>query len=356
MNNQIIFKSLLDKIDQLLELGMPFVAYKKPKENLVTLMIQQNDSLYYLKDYAQSGFVFAPFDDKGKTILFPIEKCEIYTASISDLQVNLTIKKKENNPANLNEKAKISHINLVEKGIDFIRSGNASKVVLSRKEDLPFGKIEKSELFNRLLQIYPLAFVSIWYHPKVGLWLGATPETLLITKDNTFQTMALAGTQKINESDVIWGEKEIEEQQIVTDFILKQLKDFDLKVSDPFTKKAGNLLHICTEITGKLNSNDQLKTIINKLHPTPAVCGLPKETAKSFILHNEDYKREFYAGFLGELNNRKTNNLYVNLRCMQIKGQTASLYIGGGITIDSDAKSEWEETVTKSDVMKRVLD
>jgi len=112
------------------------------------------------------------------------------------------------------------------------------------------------------------------------------------------------------------------------------------------------------------------------LHPTPAVCGLPKESAKQFILEHEDYNREFYTGFLGELNcettiaprsgrrnienrayavSRTSTQLYVNLRCMQLKNQQAIIYVGGGITEGSNAESEWEETVSKSLVIKSIL-
>ena len=92
------------------------------------------------------------------------------------------------------------------------------------------------------------------------------------------------------------------------------------------------------------------------MHPTPAVCGLPREVAKIFIQQNENYKRTFYTGFLGELNiaNQKSL-LFVNLRCMCIEGEIAEVYVGGGITKDSNAKKEWEETIAKSKTMKKVL-
>lgn len=356
MNNQIIFRSLLDKIDHLLESGTPFVAYRKPLDNSVTLMIQQDDLLYFLKNYKQKGFIFAPFDDQEKSVLFPLEKCKIFSASISYPQYNLTIEKKEKTSLNSDEKAKTSYIKLVDKGIDFLRSKNVRKVVLSRKETIPIGQILKSEIFDRLIRYYTQAFVFIYFHPKVGLWMGATPETLLSIKGKVFKTMALAGTQLFKGIEKVdWGEKEKEEQQIVTDFILNQLQGFPVQITDPFTKKAGSLLHICTEISGELSSNDQLGNLIHKLHPTPAVCGLPKEKAKSFIIKSENYKRAFYTGFFGELNFNYTSDLYVNLRCLQIKGHSANLYVGGGITEDSNPINEWEETVSKSEVIKRVL-
>jgi len=95
------------------------------------------------------------------------------------------------------------------------------------------------------------------------------------------------------------------------------------------------------------------------LHPTPAVCGLPKNEAKSFILENENYDRKYYTGFLGELNSDvngiNTSSLYVNLRCMEIAKDEAIIYVGGGITKDSIPEKEWEETVRKTATMKKVL-
>jgi len=348
--------SELHYIEQLLKSEVSFVAYRKPFDNIVTIMVQQNNFLYKLDNYSQKGFVVAPFDIQEDAFLFPLEKCEISTIPISDKEKELIPVKDIKENKTLIEKAKIYHINLVNKGIDFLGKEKARKVVLSRKEEIYIGQLLKSELFSELIQNYPSTFVSYWHHPEVGSWMGATPENLLSVQNNVFKTMSLAGTQKFKGiQDVEWGDKEKEEQQIVTDFILNELKDFDLKTSKPFTIKAGGLLHICTEIRGELSSGHQLETLINKLHPTPAVCGLPKYKAREFILENENYDREFYAGFLGELNINNTSDLYVNLRCMQFNGSKANLYIGGGITSDSDPFSEWKETVAKSEVIKRFL-
>ena len=85
-----------------------------------------------------------------------------------------------------------------------------------------------------------------------------------------------------------------------------------------------------------MNSQHNIGDIIKTLHPTPAVCGLPRNLAKDFILQNEDYHRSYYTGFLGELNfKNQQSSLFVNLRCMEISGETASIYVGGGITKES---------------------
>jgi isochorismate synthase len=95
--------------------------------------------------------------------------------------------------------------------------------------------------------------------------------------------------------------------------------------------------------------------VIQLLHPTPAVCGLPKEQSKAFILENENYDRTFYTGFLGELNMENKTDLFVNLRCMEICESQANLFMGCGITKDSIPEKEWEESINKSFTMKRVL-
>ena len=232
------------------------------------------------------------------------------------------------------------------------------KIVLSRKEELKLTNFSISKTFEKLVYNYGNAFVYVWYHPKVGLWFGATPEQLVSIKLKTFSTVSLAGTQVYKDSlDVMWNKKELEEQQIVTNYIESNLNSLvdDLSISKPTTIKAGNLLPLKTVIKGLLNEKFDLKNLIDNLHPTPAVCGMPMNNAKEFILKNEDYKRQFYTGFLGELNIDNSSDLFVNLRCMKIENSIASLFIGGGITIDSIPENEWLETVEKSKVMKKVL-
>jgi len=393
-----------------LEKGLPFVAYRKPvvpnSPGVIKAFLQKDPELYSTTDYLESGFVFAPFDEKEPAILIPGEFSDYLETTFNNSETSKLSKITDpGNSENSLEKEK--HIKLVQKGIDSIKNKSFKKVVLSRKEiiQIPAStKPEPIEIFRDLTEKYPEAFAYIWFHPKVGLWLGATPETLLEVERNRYKTMALAGTQKYEGTlDVNWGEKEKEEQQFVTDSILEDLKPISnkIEITSPYTAKAGNLLHIRTDILGtdaefRVSSDSDLeshisgadaefrvsteagnmKKLIMALHPTPAVCGLPKAPAKKFILENENYNREFYTGFLGELNlkktvqrssNRKnrenqayasitkTSALFVNLRCMKLEDNKAVLFVGGGITKDSDPVAEWEETSNKAQTMKRVL-
>ncbi len=366
-------KVVLENLKEAIQQEKPFVFYRKPNEFNVYQINQNNNDINYLNDYNQKGFIFAPFKNISKSIIFPLEK-STYSKN------NFIVEKCTSNKITYPNSNKEEHIRLVAKTIDFIKNNNVPKIVISRKEELQLSEFNLIKTFENLLNTYQTAFVYIWHHPKIGTWLGATPETLLQTKNNHFKTMALAGTQEyINSINVNWKEKEIQEHQFVTDFITDELikMNINCNVSDTKTIKAGNLLHLQAEISGRLKSTTQIEDLIKALHPTPAVCGLPKEKAKDFILKNENYNREFYTGFLGELNfekdkrqqknNRrnienhayqykeKQTNLFVNLRCLQVNNNTISLYIGGGITKDSNPEKEYLETVAKAKVMKSIL-
>lgn len=369
------FEDFFTRIETQYSNQLPFVVYRKPRENILNVLLQPNDGLHEISDFTEKGFVFAPFKNKGVSILIPCKDSEF----ISVQQKELPTVEASKNHEFTNETDKKLHVNLVEKAIDIIKKGVFKKVVLSRKETVAVHEKNPIELFKQLLAHYKSSFNYCWYHPKIGLWLGATPETLIKIEGNQFSIMALAGTQVYNGTmDVVWQEKEVQEQKIVTDFIIDNLKPSveSLHISETETVKAGSLLHLKTMISARLKPNASLADVINVIHPTPAVCGMPKDTARQFILDNEHYEREYYTGFLGELNfetskaprsgsrnvenrayaiTKKSTQLYVNLRCMQLENGNAHIYIGGGVTAHSNPESEWEETVSKSLIIKNIL-
>ncbi len=350
------------ELEHVYQSKLPFVAFRKPDEDLVTAFVQRTQELYELKSYKKAGFVFSPFNAEEKKIFFPFDACDSFSIEIPyiDLLENNEIQaeKPKFETVEAPDTLKENHIALVQKAIDFIKHNKAKKIVLSRKETLKIDQLKVVNTFKKMLKAYKNAFVYLWYHPEIGLWMGATPERLLTVEKGKFTTMALAGTQKYNGTvDVVWQNKEKQEQQYVTDFMAENLKESveSLDITVPFTVQAGNLVHIRTDISGKLKSAGSIENLINILHPTPAVCGLPKDVSAAFIMENEGYHRAYYSGFLGALNNNESTNLFVNLRCMQLENKLVSLYVGGGITADSIPENEWEETVSKSEVMKKVL-
>lgn len=356
---------------------LPFVVYSRPIDSLIKCWLQEDDVLHTTDTFLESGFVFAPFDINNQSILLPEVFCQHYTVEIeSELDVEIEEARK---PLSSDKTAKNNHIDLVLKGISKINKGDLDKVVLSRFEEKELSTVDPIAIFKRLFNTYKNAMVYCWYHPKVGLWIGATPELLFKAEGKKLTTISLAGTQPFNKDfEVSWTYKEVEEQQIVTDYITNQIEPYTnhINVSEVETVRAGNLLHLKTRIISRIEKSSSLRSIIEALHPTPAVCGFPKEEAKRFILQNESHNREYYTGFLGELNlkqskTRNTNrrnvennayavvksqsNFYVNLRCMQLIDNTAIIYVGGGITKDSNPEKEWVETVNKSATIKSIL-
>lgn len=346
-------KLILQKANKQYRQNLPFVIYKKPNNNNIKGLFQQNDTLFTATDCIEKGFVFTSFDN-SKTVLIPENQSETISAVFQENK-NIFSQKVDNTT---NDKAKNNFENLVAKGIQAIENKQFKKVVLSRKETVDLVDFDWIAAFEKLAQLYPGTFAYCFFHPKVGIWLGATPEQLLKANDKKFNTIALAGTQKdTGSNEVIWPKKEQEEQQIVTDYIVEKIKDItsEVEVSKPYSLKAGSIWHIKTDISGTLNSGSNLCEVVQLLHPTPAVCGLPKDKSKAFILENENYDRTFYTGFLGELNMEDQTDLFVNLRCMEISGSQAHLYMGCGITKESIPEKEWEESCNKSATMKRVL-
>lgn len=370
--------SLFIKATAALETKQPFVIYHLPQSKEVKAFFQKDQNLRYAHDFQEQGFIFSPFKNIDATILFPSKASEIFKVPIN--LEELSAMRVEERQTLITPSIEVidEHIALVGKGIKSIGSKNLQKVVLSRALEVDTAK-PAIDLYKALVSTYTEAFTYLWFHPEVGLWLGATPETLLTVNGNRFETMSLAGTQAYKGTlKVDWGQKERDEQQIVTNTIKHVLapESRQLAINEAETTKAGLLLHLKTAITGTFKPSFSLKAVLEKLHPTPAICGYPKDVAKKFILENEHYNREFYTGFLGELNmpsedvrsattknleqaayrrHRGISNLYVNLRCLKLIGNKATVYVGGGITADSIPEDEFWETHRKSQTMLHII-
>lgn len=243
------------------------------------------------------------------------------------------------------------YIAKIDRCIREIQLGNLEKVIFSRIKKV---SITSSSVFDDLCRAYPNAFVYELKSNVLGHWTGATPE-LLLDKKGTMQTLiALAGTKLAND-DSQWGEKEKEEQHYVESFIEEVIgrQGLALKAKiGPIDKIAGPVKHLCTtyECDGKI----ELHSLVSMLHPTPAVSGVPQEKAIDLIQKIEQHNRQLYTGVLGLVANDSAD-LFVNLRCMQVIDNTAYLYVGGGITIDSDPELEWVETENKAITLQSIL-
>ena len=242
------------------------------------------------------------------------------------------------------------------KVIEFIKENQLSKLVISRRKVFDFEekKINLSQTFLNLCKSYPNAFV--YFFIKDGkCWIGAFSELLgkFDKKTSEFETMSLAGTLPVNET---WTAKEIEEQKPVTDFIKNILKNYSSEVeqSETYDHISGNIKHLRTDFKAKIMSED-LENLISELHPTPAVCGIPKDLCKSAIEKFESHPRNFYAGYI-KVETEETVQYFVNLRCAEFFENACLIYVGGGITAESSPEKEWRETELKSEAILKNLE
>jgi len=235
-----------------------------------------------------------------------------------------------------------------------LKSKDADKIVLSAKQNL---QTEKSsfEIFTNVASKDSYEFAYLLHLPNGETWIGNTPEILLQKRADSYSTISLAGTIA-NDGKHQWAEKEIREQKVVTDYITERLKsvDADITVGSTHSKPAGMIQHLCTDIT--FTSTESLSTLINLLHPTPAVLGFPTSTALSAIKEAEPHKRELYSGVVG-FQSSLTNeaDIFVNLRCGKLVQKSLTLYAGGGIMPDSTRENEWREVQMKFESIKKAF-
>lgn len=263
--------------------------------------------------------------------------------------------------------SKKAYTQWVAQAVDAINEGQLTKLVPTKLKLHTLGQnFDLAKTFVTLCHTYPNAFVSVVSTKEFGTWLTATPEVLIkVSSTGIFETMALAGTQKHTEEkplhQVAWVDKDIEEQAMVSRYIINRFKEIRLREfieKGPQTVKAGNLTHLCTTFTvdtKATNFHNLGGVMLNLLHPTSAVCGMPKEAAVALIHSLETHDRKFYTGYLGPVNLANETALYVNLRCMELFQHQANLFAGAGVTAFSEPEKEWEETELKFNTLLTIL-
>ena len=239
--------------------------------------------------------------------------------------------------------------------IKFIDDNKLSKLVISRRKWLPFhnSSLNLSETFLNLCKAYENAFVY-FFIKEDKCWIGAFSEILgkFNKKTSRFETMSLAGTLPLAET---WTNKELSEQNTVTNFIEKILEKYSSVVSKSETQDhiSGNIKHLKTNFSAQIKA-ENLENIISELHPTPAVCGIPTNFCKKAIEQFEIHPRKLYAGYI-RVETDEYIQYFVNLRCAELFQNAAVIYVGGGITAGSSPQKEWEETELKAEAILKNL-
>jgi len=339
-----------------------YAIYRLPHEDHATLITQSVGDPMELHSLTElngkQGFVVAPFEVKADQ---PVVLIQGKTETIALSNEQLTADDGKNRlPSDMSNYYKVDFANYHSQ----LEADKFRKIVLARcaDEQMPNG-VKPIDLFYRACQLYPRLFIALVDTEKSGCWLTATPEILLDGHGADWRTIALAGTMKLEgdqldgEGETLtWSTKNIQEQRIVATYITECLEQFtdDFREEGPRTVRAANLVHLRSDFTFKLADNNKIGDLLQALHPTPAVCGLPKREAFKFIVKNEHTPRRYYSGFMGPVAQEDTH-LYVSLRCMNIDGDVCHLYAGGGLLKDSVEEQEWLETEAKMETMKKLL-
>lgn len=297
-----------------------------------------------------SGFLIVPFDADDCPILLitPDEKAQykILQTQSPTLITNDTPKAID-----------ATYIRNFEACKSLLDAEELQKVVLSHRfveEDAP--KISAHELFIQAASAFPKSYVALWHTPETGSWLTITPEVLLeSTEGEAWHTVALAGTMQREET--LWSEKNRREQQYVADYITSVLTPHvsDFTHSEVQTIEAAQLKHLRTDFYFKPQA--KIGELLEALHPTPAVCGLPKVEAYTAIKQIESTPRRYYAGCSGPLQSlAEGTHLYVTLRCAHWREDSEVAYFaGGGLLKESNLQEEWQEINTKKQTAKCIV-
>jgi isochorismate synthase len=342
-----------------------FVSYVMPGEtNPVSLFVRDSkatiiDHISRIED--RSGFVFSPFQSEDNPVIVIPDKEKLTGWDFELDSFPLPVANPNLPHQNFHISSYAEYIEQIEEIKRNLALGKAKKVVLSRIKT--FEEIDAyslPEVFAELVRIYPHAFVYLLYSPESGIWLGATPESLIEMNEKGFSTMALAGTKAFSFEglDVEWAEKEIKEQEYVVSYVRQKLSKAGYRYheSERQTVRAGNVVHLRTVFDGEVIDNHaEWKELVRLLYPTPAICGTDDETTLQLIHQVEKHKREYYAGIIGPFDANGKTSLFINLRCMKVTGTRAVLYAGGGILGGSSASKEWEETELKFNTLIQVL-
>jgi isochorismate synthase len=294
------------------------------------------------------AFIYAPFLSELHTYLLKGKIQSLDDYSIHAFFSDWKLANSQNEVSSDDE----VYLNNVEKAKSAIINQQIEKVVLARNRFLS-GTFKYEKVFHALLKNYPEAFVYAIYIQRDNCMMGASPEQFLQKKEDCLYTEALGGTLV----DGQFSEKEVKEHEHIRSFMAEKFTqlDFDFAIEPFIVKKAGSLSHLQSKMKAKAKDGKSHHQLIKALHPTPAICGLPKEQAMDFILKNEDFEREYYGGYLGPVFSNGDFSWFVNLRSGKLFKNGVLLYAGAGINEMSVAADELEETKRKMSVLESCL-
>lgn len=252
----------------------------------------------------------------------------------------------------------------VGRATERIRSGALRKVVLARSLIVDAGReLDPRHLLWRLRAVDPdcYAFAAPVSSPgRGGTLVGASPELLVRRRGQVIEATPLAGSaprygdptrDRASADRLFDSRKDREEHAVVVEDVARVLAAFCDDLTHPHEPEmlgTANVWHLATPFRGRLHDRStSLLDLVAALHPTPAVCGTPREAAREALAALEPIDRGAYAGPVGWMDADGDGEMAIALRCAEITGATARLFAGAGIVADSEPEAEVDETERK---------
>jgi len=256
----------------------------------------------------------------------------------------------------------------VRAAVERIEGGDLRKVVLAQALSTELAApLSLPDAMARLDRSYPDCHRFL-VQPEAGAsFFGATPERLVSLSGRTVRTEALAGSTGRGDTpeedewlanELLGSEKDIHEHELVAEAVRDQLAPFagSVRTGQRTVRKLPTVQHLQTPITAELDDVEHVLSLVEALHPTPAVGGLPPETAWETIKETETFDRGWYAAPVGWFDAAGDGAFAVGIRSALARGDRATLFAGAGIVADSDPDREWDEVQLKYGPMLDALE
>lgn len=261
-------------------------------------------------------------------------------------------------PAVIESDSAVRYREVVAAAVQAIERGQFEKVVAARALTVRDITISPWTLLDRLRGEHVVRFAL---GREDAIFLGATPERLVSFDGQEVLVDALAGSKAVGlnaKEALLSSEKDLREHRVVVDAIRQALEPLcsSLKVpARPQVRTLRHLLHLETPIRGEADSTRHILDLVGALHPTPAVCGVPKATVADWLREHEHLDRGWYAAPVGWFDGHGRGSFAVALRSALLRGSTARIFVGAGLVRGSTPEGELAETALKARALLEAL-
>ncbi|UOQ42591.1 isochorismate synthase DhbC [Halobacillus salinarum] len=320
-----------------------------------------------------------PFDTLKSPHLFVPEHVEISTTQAEKLNMGGHVNQTEDASFDMHSSPEPTvYKKAVNKGIEYIKNGELSKIVLSRSLTLTSPRpLNVQDLVFKLSEHNPKGYTFAVDLPvnekdrslqKRRTFIGASPELLVAKSGNVVTANPLAGSRprssdpvqdKKNAEELLTSQKDLHEHAVVIDQVAQTLKPYCSKFNvpdHPSVISTETMWHLSTEIEGELtNPHISAIELAGALHPTPAICGEPAGRAKEKIKEIEPFDRGFFTGMTGWCDSSGNGEWIVSIRCAEVFDKSIRLFAGAGVVAGSKADEELAETSAKFKTMLNAI-